>query len=93
MDNSMLSNSAGPLPKSSALVSSKDESAMSEAERRAQVLTLMARVCQLGRLLNHDLDLSDMAAVAEAKLVIAEMNKAEAEIDALRLKQLGSDPS
>jgi hypothetical protein len=46
--------------------------AMDEAERKAQVLALMHRVCQLGRLLDEDLDPSDMAAVAEAKLVIAE---------------------
>ena len=53
------------------------------AERKAQVLALMARVCQLGRLLNEDLDLSDMVAVAEARLIIAEMDKANLEIDAL----------
>ena len=54
------------------------------AERKAQVFALMQRVCQLGRLLNEDLDLSDMVAVAEARLVIAEMDKAQLEIDALQ---------
>ena len=58
------------------------------AERKAQVLALMARVCQLGRLLNEDLDLSDMVAVAEARLVIAEMDKAQLEIDALQRQPL-----
>ena len=47
----------------------------------------MARVCQLGRLLDEDLDLSDTVAVAEAKLVIAEMDKANLEIDALLVEQ------
>ena len=61
---------------------------MSEAERKAQVIALMQRVCQLGRLLNEDLDLSDMVAVAEAKLVIAEMDKANLEIDALQRQPL-----
>ena len=54
------------------------------AERKAQLVALMQRVCQLGRLLNEDLDLSDMVAVAEARLVIAEMDKANLEIEALR---------
>ena len=48
----------------------------------------MQRVCQLGRLLNDDLDLSDMVAVAEARLVIAEMDKAKLEIDALQRQPL-----
>jgi hypothetical protein len=56
---------------------------MNEAERKAQVLALMQRMCQLGRLLDEDLDPSDMVAVAEARIVIAEMDKAQREIDAL----------
>jgi len=43
----------------------------------------MERTCQLGRLLDRDLDPSDMVAAAEAALVIAEMDKAKLAIDAL----------
>ena len=56
---------------------------MNEAERKAQVIALMERFCQLGRLLDDDLDPSDMVAAAEAALVIAEMDKAKLAIDAL----------
>ena len=56
---------------------------MTEADRKSQILALMQRTCQLGRLLDEDLDPSDMVAVAEARLVIAEMDKAKLEIDAL----------
>lgn len=51
--------------------------------RKAQVLALMERTRQLGRLLDRDLDPSDMVAAAEAALVIAEMDKAKLAIDAL----------
>jgi len=43
----------------------------------------MERTRQLGRLLDRDLDPSDMVAAAEAALVIAEMDKAKLAIDAL----------
>ena len=44
---------------------------MSEAERKARVFSLMEGYCQLGRLLDGDLDTDDEAAVAEVKLILA----------------------
>jgi hypothetical protein len=47
--------------------------------------TLAARYCQLGRLLPSvdDLDTDDETAIAEAQLILAEMAKVKAEMDAL----------
>jgi hypothetical protein len=58
---------------------------MSDADRKARFFSLMARFNQLGRLLPapDDPDTDDAAAVAEAKVVIAEMNKTQSEMDAL----------
>jgi hypothetical protein len=58
---------------------------MSDADRKARFFSLMARFNQLGRLLPapDDLDTDDAPAVAEAKVVIAEMNKTQSEMDAL----------
>jgi hypothetical protein len=58
---------------------------MSDADRKARFFSLMARFNQLGRLLPapDDLGTDDAAAVAEAKVVIAEMNKTQSEMDAL----------
>jgi hypothetical protein len=52
-------------------------------DRKARFFSLMARYNELGRLLPalDDLDTDD--AVADAKLVIAEMSKVQAEMDAL----------
>jgi hypothetical protein len=43
----------------------------------------MERYCQLGRLLDEDTDISDAEVVAEAKVVIAELSKVQAEMDAM----------
>ena len=52
-------------------------------DRKARFFSLMARYNELGRLLPalDDLDTDDAA--ADAKLVIAEMSKVQAEMDAL----------
>jgi hypothetical protein len=49
------------------------------------MLALMARYCDLGRLLPQpdDLDTDDAAALAETKIVLAEMQETKAKIDAL----------
>ena len=54
-------------------------------QRMAQFFVLAARYCELGSLLPtpDDIDLNDVAAIAEAKLVLAEMAKVKAEMDAL----------
>ncbi|MGZ5935456.1 MAG: hypothetical protein ACXWLV_12220 [Rhizomicrobium sp.] len=54
-------------------------------ERKAKFFALMKRFNQLGCLLPapDDLDTDDAAAVAEARVVIAEMNKTKSEMDAL----------
>ena len=59
--------------------------AVSEAKRKAKFFALMRRFNELGRLLPapDDLDPDDAAAVAESRLVIAEMNKTQAEMDRL----------
>jgi hypothetical protein len=53
--------------------------------QKAAVFSLMARYNQLGRLLPKpdEFDTGDVAAVAEAKTIIAEMSKTKAAIDAL----------
>ena len=58
---------------------------MSSAERKAQFFALMRQFNELGLLLPApgDLDTDDVAAIAEARLVIAEMNKTRSEMDAL----------
>jgi hypothetical protein len=58
---------------------------MSDANRKAQFFTLMRRFNELGCLLPalDDFDTDDAAAVAEAQLVIAEMNKTRSEMDRL----------
>ena len=58
---------------------------MSSAERKAQFFALVKRFDELGCLLPApgDLDTDDVAAVAEARLVIAEMNKTRSEMDAV----------
>ena len=43
----------------------------------------MERYCQLGRLLPSDIDIDDAAAMAEAKVVLAEMARTKAEMDVL----------
>ena len=54
-------------------------------DRKAKFFALMRRFNQLGCLLPAlgDLDADDMAAIAEAEMVIAEMNKTRAEMDAV----------
>ena len=55
---------------------------------RTQFIELMARYCQLGRLLPtiEDIDTDDDAQLAEVKTVLAEMAKTKAQIDALLRK-------
>ena len=57
----------------------------SSKRRKAQYFALMARYNELGRLLPaaDDLSPNDVAVLAEAKVVIAEMNKTQSEMDAL----------
>jgi hypothetical protein len=54
-------------------------------DRKQKYFALMARYNQLGRLLPtpDDLDADDAAAVAEARLILAEMNATQAKMDAL----------
>jgi hypothetical protein len=61
----------------------------SEDDRRRKYLALMARHNQLGRLLPapDDLDLDDAEAVAEAQLIIAEMNATQAKMKALSARR------
>jgi hypothetical protein len=51
--------------------------------RKAQFWDLAKRLIQLGGLLNKDLDYRDPAVLAETQIIIAEMHKTEAEMDAL----------
>jgi hypothetical protein len=50
---------------------------------REELLALIERFVRLGNLLPEDLDESDVTGRAEAKLILAEMNKTKAKIDAL----------
>jgi hypothetical protein len=52
---------------------------------QTQFIELMARYCQLGRLLPavDDIDTDDDAEMAEVKTVLAEMAKTKAQMDAL----------
>ena len=54
-------------------------------ERKRKYFALMARFNQLGRMLPppHDLDPDDAAAIAEVRLIIAEMNATQAKMEAL----------
>jgi hypothetical protein len=54
-------------------------------DRKAKIFALMKRYNQIGALLpeEEDLDLTNAAAVAEAKLVLAEMAKVKAELEAM----------
>jgi hypothetical protein len=54
-----------------------------EAKDRAEFIALMERTVRLGGLLSEDFDLENAYQVAEAKLLIAEMNRTRADIDAL----------
>jgi hypothetical protein len=58
---------------------------MSDDERKAKFFALMARYNELGRLLPDpdDLDTDDVAAVTEAKAILAKMAKTQSEMDAL----------
>jgi hypothetical protein len=59
---------------------------ISTEQRMDEFFTLAARYCELGRLLPSEDDLAldhGEAAIAEAKLVLAEMAKVKAEMDAL----------
>ena len=58
---------------------------MSSAERKAKFFALAKRYNQLGCLLPApgDLDADDVAAMVETQMVIAEMNKTKAEMDAV----------
>ena len=54
-------------------------------ERKADFFAAMKRFNQLGALLpkSESLDLADAAGVAEAEIILAEMGKVRAEIDAM----------
>jgi hypothetical protein len=61
---------------------------MSNEGRKAQLFSLMARYCELGRLLNPDVTIEDgSAAITETKLILAEMSKTRTKIDALLAEQ------
>jgi len=55
------------------------------AERRDQFISLAERYCKLGRLLPavEDIDTNDIAAIAEARLILWEMSKTKSAMDAL----------
>jgi len=57
-------------------------------ERKNQFFALAERYCQLGRLLPalSDIDTDNDAQLAAAKLVLAEMTKTKAQIDALLVR-------
>jgi hypothetical protein len=52
-------------------------------DRKAKIFALMQRYNRVGSLLpeEEDLDLTSAAAVAEAKIILAEMAKVKAELD------------
>jgi hypothetical protein len=54
-------------------------------DRKAKFFALMARYNQIGSLLpeEENLDLTNAAAVAEAKMILVEMAKVKAELDAM----------
>ena len=57
---------------------------VTEVEDKAKFFALMARYVQLGQLLDEEkIEAGDVNAITEAKLVLAEMDKTKAEIDAL----------
>ena len=55
------------------------------AERRDKFISLAERYCKLGRLLPvvEDIDTNDIAAIAEARLILCEMSKTKSAMDAL----------
>ena len=67
---------------------------MSDDPRKARIIELMKRYNQIGELLNDDGEpydeesLSDPAKLAQAKVLLAEMDKVRAEFDGL----LGAKP-
>jgi hypothetical protein len=56
-----------------------------DEDRKRRYFALMERYNRLGRLLPapDDLDADDVAAVAEARLILAEMNATQAKMEAL----------
>jgi hypothetical protein len=56
---------------------------MENDDRKARLFALMERFNQLGRLLPSEDDVSAGERIPEAKLIISEMKKVEAEIAAL----------
>ena len=61
---------------------------MNPEQRKAELFALIERYCQLGRLLPavDSIDTNDEAAIAEIRVVLAEMIKTKAEIDPLLVK-------
>jgi hypothetical protein len=62
---------------------------MDDKDRKDRVIFLMQRFNQLGRLLPSEDDVRDGEGHAEAKLIIREMAKVEAEVNALLVKKGG----
>jgi len=62
---------------------------MTKEEKRERLMAAFARFCQLGRLLPSQEDLraaledGDKQKIAEAKIILAEQAKVQAEIDAI----------
>ena len=52
------------------------------AKRRDQFISLAERYCKLGRLLPavEDIDTNDVAAIAEARLILQEMSKTKSDL-------------
>jgi uncharacterized protein YqiB (DUF1249 family) len=58
-------------------------------QRQTQFISLMNRYCQLGRLLPavDDIDTNDVAAIADARLILREMSQTKHAMDRLLKRQ------
>ena len=62
---------------------------MTSADERTQLISLIDRYCQLGRLLPavDDIDTNDVAAIADARLILREMSQTKHAMDRLLKRQ------
>jgi hypothetical protein len=54
-----------------------------QCAHRDRLFALMRRYCQLGHLIDPNFDRDDIVALAETKIIVAEMREVQGEIDAL----------